>query len=140
MNARHIVLDDEFIADLTAETLVDVMQADCGFDAAETLAEHLAESFTHAKDVRGAAEGVALELLTWLRPALFQGPNNTRPCVMYRHPDGQGTVIADPQNGLVVRNEVEGKTVRVRIGHAGLRALAAELVGLAGELEGACDE
>lgn len=140
--ARYTMPADEFAGSLTAEAMLEVMQADCGYAAAAEFADHLTETFTDTKNVRAVAEAVALELMSWIRPALFpEGPNGTRPSVMYRHPDGLGTIKSDPANGrLVVSNEVAGQTVFVTIGAGGMRDLAAELLALAVEMEGVRDE
>ena len=59
------------------------------------------------------------------------------PRTLFRHPDGMGTIVADPANGrLIVCNEQEDATATVSIGPAGLRALADKLRELADSVEG----
>ena len=59
------------------------------------------------------------------------------PRILFRHPDGMGTIVADPANGrLIVCNEQEDATATVSIGPDGLKALADKLRELADSVEG----
>ena len=59
------------------------------------------------------------------------------PRTLYRHPEGQGSIVADPaHHRLIVSSAAEESTVTVSIGPAGLRALADKLRELADSVEG----
>lgn len=59
------------------------------------------------------------------------------PAILYRHPEGQGSIVADPAHlRLIVSSADEESTVTVSIGPRGMRALAAELLKAADAIEG----
>lgn len=138
MSRPAIITDAEHAAHFVAEAMLEVMQATDGQRAAAELAEYLTEAFRDVQDLEGVADAVASEMLPWLRPALFPPDAfDVRPRILYQHPDGLGTIKADAaRSRLVVINEVSETAAAVTIGPDGLRSLAAELVKLAGDLEG----
>ena len=59
------------------------------------------------------------------------------PAILYRHPEGQGSIVADPaHHRLIACNGEEAATATVSIGPRGMRALAAELLKVAEAIEG----
>ncbi len=58
------------------------------------------------------------------------------PAILYRHPDGEGSIIADHLNRrLIVCNDEDSATATVRIGAGGLRALATEMLKVADDFD-----
>lgn len=53
----------------------------------------------------------------------------------YRHPDGKGTIIYDPETFvLTVINEVDGQVVRVNVGPCGMLQIAERMTRAASEI------
>lgn len=64
-----------------------------------------------------------------------------KPAIVFRHPDGMGEIIADPENGcLWVSRPAHSETeVSVTIGPRGLHSVAIELLKMADAIDdGGC--
>ena len=64
-----------------------------------------------------------------------------KPTIIFRHPDGLGEIIADPENGClwVSRPAHSEAEVQVTIGPRGLRSVAIELLKMADVLDGGAE-
>lgn len=63
-----------------------------------------------------------------------------KPAIVFRHPNGMGEIIADPENGClwVSRPDHSEAEVQVTVGPRGLRSLAIELLKVADAIDGRC--
>lgn len=61
-----------------------------------------------------------------------------KPTIIFRHPDGLGEIIADPENGClwVSSPAVSDEAISVNIGPRGLRSVAIEMLKIADVLDG----